>query len=191
MTRVLVYASSLAVFTVASVLTLVSIIIPRWVSYRDTTPHGTPITYTYGLHRRCSSTTGECTHFPTYEDCHGTDRYFCSMWRSVGFLMSFAVVLEGAIILAFITILMGGRTKRESGWKIMSFLLLLVAMMQCTSMALVAYLYDWDDRFFIGWRLDISWIFTTVSWSVAFLLAVGLALSGLLIPPENGYLLLK
>jgi hypothetical protein len=64
-------------------------------------------------------------------------------------------------------------------------------MMQCAAMALVAYLYDWDDRFFVGWRLDISWILTTVSWSVVFILSMGLALSGLLLPPENGYLLLK
>jgi hypothetical protein len=92
----------------------------------DLQPDGSSITYTYGLHRRCSSTTGECTRFPTYEDCHGTDRYFCSIWRSVGFLMSFSVVLEGAILLAFVTILMSGRKSRESGWKILSFLLLLV-----------------------------------------------------------------
>jgi hypothetical protein len=68
---------------------------------------------------------------------------------------------------------------------------LAAAMMQCAAMALVAYLYDWGDRFFVGWRLDISWIFTTVSWSVVFILSMGLALSGLLLPPENGYLLLK
>jgi hypothetical protein len=74
----------------------------------------------------------------------------------------------------------------------MSWLMeLAAAMMQCAAMALVAYLYDWDDRFFVGWRLDISWIFTTVSWSVVFILSMGLALSGLLLPPENGYLLLK
>jgi hypothetical protein len=40
--------------------------------------------------------------------------------------MSFSVVLEGAILLAFVTILMSGRKSRESGWKILSFLLLLV-----------------------------------------------------------------
>jgi len=177
--------------TPASVLTLVSIIIPRWISYRDTFVDGTPITYTYGLHRRCSSTTGKCTHFPTYDDCHGSDRYFCSMWRSVGFLMSFAVVLECVVILAFITVLIGGRATRERGWGLMSFFLLLVALLQCASMSLVAYLYDWDDRFFVGWKLDISWILTTVSWCVALVLSVCLALSAMLLPPEEGYELIK
>jgi hypothetical protein len=61
-------------------------------------------------------------------------------------------------------------------------------MVQCAAMALVAYLYDWDDRFFVGWNLDISWIFTTISWSVMVILAVVLCLSALLLPPEGGYI---
>jgi len=40
--------------------------------------------------------------------------------------MSFAVVLEGVVILAFITVLIGGRATRERGWGLMSFFLLLV-----------------------------------------------------------------
>ena len=93
--------------------------------------------YTYGLHRRCSSISDSCTHFPQYEDCHGEDRYFCSMWRSIGFLMSFAVLLEGMILVAYTTVLVGGRQKRETGWKILSFLLVLAGVVQCASMALV------------------------------------------------------
>ena len=58
-------------------------------------------------------------------------------------------------------------------------------------MALVAYLYDWDDRFFVGWKLDVSWILTTVSWSVTVVLAVLLALSAYVLPPEGGYKLIR
>src|ERR1700744_4739881 len=91
--------------------------------------HGTSIHYSYGLHHRCSNTNlppanmssvftsnFHCTQCPRYEDCRGDDRYFCSMWKSVGFLMSFAVVLEGMTLAAFAVLLVGGKQKREQGW---------------------------------------------------------------------------
>lgn len=59
------------------------------------------------------------------------------MWRSVGFLMSFAVVMEGMTLIAFGVMISGGKQKRESGWKIMTGLLVLVGLIQCTAMALV------------------------------------------------------
>lgn len=191
MTRVGLYRASLLIFLIATSLTLSAIAIPRWISYHETTVTGDAIIYTYGLHHRCSSSSSLCTHFPARQDCHGSDRSFCSVWRSVGFLMSFAVVLEGVIITAFAVILIGGRKKREAGWLIMSFLLSVVAATQCASTALIAYLYDWDERFFIGWRIDLSWFLTTVSWSITVLLSVGLALSRWLLPPEDGYVWLN
>jgi hypothetical protein len=51
--------------------------------------------------------------------------------------MSFAVVLEGVTIIAFVLMIAGGKQKRESGWKILSGLLALVALIQCAAMALV------------------------------------------------------
>ena len=118
--------------------------------------------------------------------------------------MSFAVVIEGMILIAFVVILGGGKQKREAGWKILSGLLLLVGLIQCTGMALMviiyelssedgdadkrqAYLYDNDDRFFPGWKLDTSWILCTLSWSVSVLLAGGISASALLLPSEGGY----
>lgn len=59
------------------------------------------------------------------------------MWRSVGFLMSFAVVLQGMTLVAYIIILAGGRQKRETGWKVLSFLLLLTGCVQCAAMAIM------------------------------------------------------
>lgn len=189
MTRAWVYGGGLATFVVATALTLTAIIIPRWVSFRDSTD-GLPVTYTYGLHQRCSTVTGLCEHYPTSDDCHGPDRYFCSMWRSIGFLMSFAIVLEGMVILAFITILTGGAMKRRHGWKVVSFLLLLGALVQCAAMALVAFLYDNDIRF-ANWNLDVSWILTTISWSLIFLIATTLVGTAYYLPPEGDYELIK
>jgi hypothetical protein len=50
-----------------------------------------------------------------------------------------------------------------------------------------AFLYDNDDRFFVGWKLDKSWILCTVSWSVIVLTAAGLTLSAYIFPSEGGY----
>ena len=52
---------------------------------------------------------------------------------------------------------------------------------------LQAYLYDHDDRFFPGWKLDISWILCTVSFGTAILLAGGLSAAAVLLPSEGGY----
>ena len=59
------------------------------------------------------------------------------MWRSVGFLMSFAVVIEGMTLIAFIVVLAGGKQKREQGWTVVSGLLLLSGLIQCAGMALI------------------------------------------------------
>lgn len=59
------------------------------------------------------------------------------MWRSVGFLMSFAVAMEGMTLIAFVVMIAGGKQKRESGWKILTGFLFLVGLIQCTGMALI------------------------------------------------------
>lgn len=59
------------------------------------------------------------------------------MWRTVGFLMSFAVVIEGMTLIAFIVVLVGGKQKREQGWTVVSGLLLLAGLIQCAGMAII------------------------------------------------------
>lgn len=59
------------------------------------------------------------------------------MWRSVGFLMSFAVVLEGMTILSYIVIISGGKKLRETGWSVLSLFLILAAGVQAASMSTV------------------------------------------------------
>lgn len=147
----------------ASGMTIASIAVPDWIAYdgskvrsfsslrEPTADKNQDIHYTYGLHRKCSNTnifppahpynTGSssihCVQFPRYEDCRGDDRYFCSMWRSVGFLMSFAVVLEGMTIVAFAVLLIGGKQKREQGWGVLTILVALAAFVQALGMALM------------------------------------------------------
>lgn len=51
--------------------------------------------------------------------------------------MSFAVVLEGMTIAAFVVLLVGGKQKREQGWSFMATLAALAALVQAVAMAIV------------------------------------------------------
>ena len=55
----------------------------------------------------------------------------------MGFMMSFAAVLELATLVAYIMVILGGKQKREGGWKVLASMLLLIGVVQCASMAIV------------------------------------------------------
>ena len=54
-----------------------------------------------------------------------------------------------------------------------------------------AYLYNSDDRFFPGWKLDTSWILCTVSWTMMILLAGIISSAAVFLPQEGGYDLIR
>ncbi|KAF2193816.1 hypothetical protein K469DRAFT_712648 [Zopfia rhizophila CBS 207.26] len=183
MTRRIVYGFGLWLTVACTAMTVASIVMPRWLSYSPNDKRE----FSYGLHSRCSNVKGTCDRFPRFEDCEGDKWSFCSMWRTVGFLMSFAVVIELCTFVSFAVIIMGGVQRRSTGWKIVCSLLLLGGIVQCTAMALVSFLFDNDDRFFDGWYLDNSWILCTVSWSVLVITSVGIAATAIYLPEEGGY----
>lgn len=189
MTRVYVYSSALAVFVAATAMAVASIWIPHWVTYSVTTPSGDTFEKHIGLHQSCSTLDDpHCRTFPSKDLCQDGERYFCSMWRTVGFMASFAVILCLACLVSFLVIMGGGKYKRETGWPFVGAMLTLVAVVEFVIISIVAYLYDNDEQFAIpGWNLDASWYMSTVSASMCLLSAVGLALSAYLIPPEEGY----
>lgn len=51
--------------------------------------------------------------------------------------MNFCLMLEGAVLVAYVVILVGGRGMREIGWKVLGGLLGTVALGQGVAMALV------------------------------------------------------
>lgn len=119
-------------------MTLASIATPNWISYSARTPGGGVFSRTVGLHRSCSSVADPpCRHFPDEEECEGGGRYFCSMWRTTGFLMSLAAVAELASMVGFLVIVAGGRLKRESGWRVLAALLSVVAVVQFAAVGIV------------------------------------------------------
>ncbi|ORY65254.1 uncharacterized protein BCR38DRAFT_341706 [Pseudomassariella vexata] len=189
MTRMIVYSVALGVFVAATVMTITSILTPNWVTY-TVSAENTNATFSHhmGLHQSCSSTADpNCRRFPDDDDCRG-DQFFCSMWRSSGFLMSFATIVELATAVSFVVVMAGGKYKREEGWKLIGGLLLADAVIEFFGMGLIAYLFDHDQMFTVpGWKLDYSWILCTVSASVSVLLAIVLGTSAYLLPPEDDY----
>lgn len=51
--------------------------------------------------------------------------------------MSFSAILEMATLVAYVVVIVGGKQKRETGWKVLVFLLMIVGIVQCASMAMV------------------------------------------------------
>jgi len=188
MTRAYVYGIALAAFVAATGMTLASIFLPSWITWDAPALIG-HYSRTIGLHKSCTTVDSitACYDFPSNFDCQASDRYFCSMWRSVGFMMLFSVALELATLVAFVVLIVGGKQKRETGWRIVVYLLLLVGGLQCAGMSIVAYLFDNDDRFFAGWELGTGFTLCTISWCTAIFTAVSLTLSALLFPEEGGY----
>ncbi|KAL1836986.1 hypothetical protein VTJ49DRAFT_4420 [Mycothermus thermophilus] len=200
MTRSVVYAAASVALVAATALTITSLLSPNWVSYTIRSPSGAAVTDAIGLHRRCTTsysstgagtTTVVCTRFPEASRCGGddddTDDYpgngthtgdggpsFCSMWQTAGFLVSLAVLAELVAIGGIGVVMAGGKARRVAG------------------LAVVAYLFDHDDLFLVpGYRLGSAFYLCAGSAGAAMLAAAGLVISALVLPPEDGYELLK
>jgi hypothetical protein len=59
------------------------------------------------------------------------------MWRTVGWLMSLATIMELATLVGIVVILSGGKARREAGWRILAALLGLVGLVLFSGMAVV------------------------------------------------------
>lgn len=144
-------------------MTLAAITLPTWITYSPTPI----LVANYGLHRICQSLDlsmpdtstspystnlfdyspnpavsslvqkPHCREFPIHQDCRGDEAYFCSLWRTTGFLLSFTAALEMAIIVCFIVVLAGGKQKREHGWKLVAGLMLAVGIFQAAGGSIV------------------------------------------------------
>ncbi|KAL6908301.1 hypothetical protein GGI43DRAFT_392416 [Trichoderma evansii] len=189
MTRVYVYTAGLVAFVAATAMIVASVTEPHWVSYSVTTTSGETLEKHIGLHKSCSSLDDpHCRDFPSKELCQYGERYFCSMWRTVGFMASFEIILCLASLVAFALVMGGGKYRRETGWPFVAALLTLVSVVEFIIISIVAYLYDHDDQFTVpGWNLDVSWYLGTVSAGISLVIAAGLAASAYLLPPEEGY----
>ena len=194
-------------------MTVASIVMPNWISYTTTSKSGDVVYERVGLHQVCTAS-GGCVPFPDEGRCDDGDlgRYFCAMWRTTGFIMSLATVMELVTVVGFAIVMAGGRMKRQSGWRVLCVMLGVVAALQLGAISAVVscprraassrwrislltamqgYLFDNHNVFHVpGYAMDASWYLCTASASIALLCAFGLAISAYVLSPEDGYELL-
>lgn len=115
------------------------------------------------------------------------DRSFCSQWRTSAFLMSMAVILEFVTVVTFAVILLGGKQQRERGWKVLSVVLAGAVAAQVVAMVVVRKLYERDERFFGGWKLDRGFWLCVGSWALEVVVGVVVVAAAVLLPEEGGY----
>ena len=124
-------------------MVVASIVVPHWVSYSVTTGKGETYQRHIGLHKSCSNLDDpQCRSFPYEELCRHGERYFCSMWRTIGFMASFSTILCLACIVSFVVVMSGGKFKRETGWPFVSAMLTLVAIVQFVIISMVVCIFD-------------------------------------------------
>jgi hypothetical protein len=126
-------------------LIVASVTEPHWVSYSVTTTSGETLEKHIGLHKSCSTLDDpHCRDFPSKELCQYGERYFCSMWRTVGFMASFTIILSLASLIAFALVMGGGKYRRETGWPFVSALLTLVSVLEFIIISIVVRISEMD-----------------------------------------------
>ncbi|PHH67450.1 hypothetical protein CDD81_63 [Ophiocordyceps australis] len=190
MTRKSVYATAMVALVAATIMTIASISTPAWLTFSITTPLGQTFSKKIGLHRSCYSLeTPKCQPFPRPELCQDGQRYFCSLWRTIGFMAALTAILSFATIICFIIVMYGGKLKRETGWPFVTGMLGLVSVVELAIISMVAFILNHDKELFAeaDWTLGSSWCLATIGASLTFLAAVGMGASAYLLPPEGGY----
>jgi hypothetical protein len=115
-----------------------SIALPHWVTYSVTTANGDTLQKHIGLHKSCSSLDDPpCRPFPYRELCQEGERYFCSMWKTVGFMAAVAAVLCLASLVTFAVVMKGGKYKRETGWPFVAIMVSLVSVVEFVIISIV------------------------------------------------------
>lgn len=129
-------------------MTISSIAVPYWVSYSVTTGQGETYERHIGLHKSCSNLDSpQCRGFPYKELCQFGDRYFCSMWRTIGFMESLAAILCLACVVSFIIVISGGKYKRETNWPFVVGMLSIVSLVQFIIISMVVSGWSTDSSF--------------------------------------------
>lgn len=118
-------------------MTIAAIAIPRWISYSVSAGDETYRKH-IGLHQSCSNLDEpQCRSFPYKELCQDGERYFCSMWRTIGFLSFATALLCLAGLVTFLVVMKGGKFKRETGWPFATLMMALVSVLQLITISIV------------------------------------------------------
>lgn len=94
-----------------------------------------------------------CTPFPQSSECERLGQKFCILWSTAGYAAQLALApcVVALIALLVITIGLGSRKvraqRRRGGWKIVSTLMAVHAILQTVSVAIILHVYRTDPRF--------------------------------------------
>ncbi|CAG8432857.1 7345_t:CDS:2 [Diversispora eburnea] len=167
MPSIVAYALTSVLFTVSYSFTLLATVLPNWLLF--STPIPFQITTNYGLFKKCR---GDCRVFPSSDENDCDEKNFCEEWEGAAAAMIFAVIIGGLVWLNLVNALVSGRGGRARAWKGITVLLMIHALFQFTAVFLIAHLYTTSNRFYIGTKYDISFIFTNISASFSVVLAI-------------------
>ncbi|CAG8654186.1 5283_t:CDS:2, partial [Racocetra persica] len=115
-----------------------------------------------------------CRYFPSSEKDDCNERNFCEEWEAAAIGMILASVVGGLAWLHLVSVLLGGRARREKSWKILSVLFFVYAILQFLSIGCIAHLYTTADLFYFGTKYDISFVLANVSASLSIVLGITL-----------------
>lgn len=127
----------------------------------------------------------QCQPFPNQSECKLFGEGFCVLWSTAGYMAQLSLVpcVISLIVLLIISLGGGGKKirakRRAGGWKIVSSLMGIHAILQIVSVALILHVYRTDDRFKVGAHLDTAADFGVASAMVSLSMVFALAFTGL------------
>ena len=108
-----------------------------------------------------------------------------SGWRALSLLILLAVFVQiaamGLVVCEFCLFKLGVSSRGN----IYGSLGVLLA--NSMNVILQAYLFDNEDRFFVGWELDECFVYCTVSWCLGLFSATAVIVAAKTLPSERGY----
>jgi len=179
------------------IFNVLSIRRPDWLVVKSPEILRTTVTSYYGLLERCDWTvtripsrsgSGQfeytdysCRKFPTAEEdsCNERNHDFCVAWTTAAYVSEVAIGF-GAVTLLAIMIGVTTYSWRRRMWKVVATLVLLHALLQVVTFAVITDLYraakypTFDQA-----RPGLAYVLSTVSWVIGIILAASVAITGL------------
>ncbi|GHJ87052.1 hypothetical protein NliqN6_3454 [Naganishia liquefaciens] len=126
-----------------------------------------------------------CTPFPQNSECERFGQKFCILWSTAGYAAQLALApcVVALIALLVITVGIGSRKvrarRRRGGWKIVSILMAVHAVLQTVSIAIILHIYRTDFRFRgLKSHLDKACDFAVASAVISYGTVIALTLTG-------------
>ncbi|KAG9292139.1 hypothetical protein G9A89_005283 [Geosiphon pyriformis] len=146
MVTVAVYIVSFSIFACSFVVSVISLLIPRWLYFETPRPNKTVTSY--GLFKKCSTLVGGCRNFPLedYGDCN--EEGFCDNWSAAIYdLILAAFISTIALLYLFFFVLMPDSSHRTNAWMWATGMFALSAALQTNAIYTIDYLKNNSGMF--------------------------------------------